>query len=385
MTSTVINLHIFFAPFRNESRALREAYTIAAMERFDEVIFAAYCEGSDATEERIAKAISVWRPELMSWPFLPGRVVRMLQFIEWTGRVVWRFRRSRIPIIQPHSLAALPAGVLTKLMTGAKIVYDAHELETERLGWSSVLRWGARILEGTLIHFVDHTLVVSDSIKAWYQEAYRVKNISTVRNLPSRRLSNIDRNSCLRDAFDIPNDQLIFIYQGLIARGRGIDVLLDVFKKLEPSKHLVLMGYGPQVALVKGYEERYPNIHYLEAVPAHEVLTYTAGADVGLCLIEDACLSYRYCLPNKLFEYMGVGLAVVGSDLPEIRKALKGYDQGWVVPSEPAAIRDVLDSIGARCWDTSATVGGEPSNVAYWEDEQEILTSLLHTLLEAQG
>ena len=68
----------------------------------------------------------------------------------------------------------------------------------------------------------------------------------------------------------------------------------------------------------------------MPAVPPDEVLDYTASADVGVTLVEDACLSYRYCLPNKLFEYVMARIPVVVSDLPEMKKLVNEYKIGAV-------------------------------------------------------
>jgi glycosyltransferase involved in cell wall biosynthesis len=53
-----------------------------------------------------------------------------------------------------------------------------------------------------------------------------------------------------------------------------------------------------------------------------------ADADIGINF-PAACLNTRYCLPNKLFEYMMAGLAVIASDLPEMRNVV-GRELGVV-------------------------------------------------------
>jgi glycosyltransferase involved in cell wall biosynthesis len=47
------------------------------------------------------------------------------------------------------------------------------------------------------------------------------------------------------------------------------------------------------------------------------MFTYIASADVGVVSTEPTSVSYRFSLPNKLFESMMAGLPVVVSDLPE--------------------------------------------------------------------
>ncbi len=53
-------------------------------------------------------------------------------------------------------------------------------------------------------------------------------------------------------------------------------------------------------------------------VPSDQVTLYAASADLGIAAIENVCLSYYYCSPNKLFEYLLAGVPVIASDLPEL-------------------------------------------------------------------
>jgi hypothetical protein len=43
-------------------------------------------------------------------------------------------------------------------------------------------------------------------------------------------------------------------------------------------------------------------VYFLGPVPKEEVVGYASSANVGAIPIKNACLSYYYCLPNKLFE-----------------------------------------------------------------------------------
>jgi glycosyltransferase involved in cell wall biosynthesis len=82
-------------------------------------------------------------------------------------------------------------------------------------------------------------------------------------------------------------------------------------------------------------------------VPQNVLLSYTASADIGVSLIENACLSYYYSLPNKLFEYQQAGLPVIASNFPEMSAIVGGYDLGELVdpddvPAITAAIHRLL-------------------------------------------
>ena len=210
--SVKTNLHLFFSPFRNESRALREANSLVASGCVDRVVFACYQQGSDPEVQEWGAGIDVWRAPLRRWPFLPGRVERVIQWVEWTLRVAFHYVRERPVVVHAHSLAALPAGVVLKLLGRSALIYDAHELESERNGWGSLLKGCARALERTLLSRVDYTIVVSDSIRDWYLRNYDLEKVATVRNLPVAPGSPLCGNTKLRETTGIPADHLLFLY-----------------------------------------------------------------------------------------------------------------------------------------------------------------------------
>ena len=58
-------------------------------------------------------------------------------------------------------------------------------------------------------------------------------------------------------------------------------------------------------------------------VPHEQVTSITQQADLGIAPIQNVCLSYYYCAPNKVFEYLLGGIPVIGSNFPELKKMCK--------------------------------------------------------------
>lgn len=80
-------------------------------------------------------------------------------------------------------------------------------------------------------------------------------------------------------------------------------------------------------------------------VAPEDVVSYVATADVGIIAAPNACLSYAYSLPNKLFEMSLAGLPLVVSDLVEMRRFVVSNGIGRVLPSD--APRDVARTVMA--------------------------------------
>jgi glycosyltransferase involved in cell wall biosynthesis len=265
-------------------------------------------------------------------------------------------------------------------MTGAPLIYDAHELETEAYGIGSFERRLSRWTERLLIRWVDRVVTVCDSIADWYEEEYGVELPDVVKNVPDWDLDLISSSDTLRLQFRIPEDALIFLYQGGLSPGRGIHAALKAFGRLHPDRHLVLMGFGVLEDEIRKVSAASDYVHFREAVPPNELAEYTSSADIGLCLIEPVCLSNYFCLPNKLFEYIGSGIPVIVSDLPEQRALIEAYDCGWVVGDDENALGELLASIDRDAVNRKATGVRAARRSLSWSKEAEILKNCYRAL-----
>ena len=127
------------------------------------------------------------------------------------------------------------------------------------------------------------------------------------------------------------------MYQGGLVEGRGIDLLLDAFKKRKNNRVVIIfMGYGELESKIQSISKSYNNIFFHKAVSPEMILNYTASADVGVALIENTCLSYNFCMPNKLFEYAMSGLPVLVSDMVEMSNFVKTHQMGIAIMNDTA-------------------------------------------------
>ncbi len=342
---SVINLHVYPSPFKFESRILRETKSIIELGLADEVIIASGWNKDLKNWERIDDKRSVKRFKLFFDRFKKNPLIDVLKYFEFILKVFVFYKGKKINIINCHSLFVLPVGYLLKLLESKVwLIYDAHELESQKAGLNKVGKYVSSVMEKFLVKKVDRLIVVSPSIGKWYENKYGLIKVVVLRNTPES--SNITgRHQVFNDMFSIPKTAMIFIYQGVVNKGRGIELLIKAFSGNAPDKHLVIMGYGPLVDLVKEAEKNTPNIHFLPAVHPSEIGYYTSGADVGVSVIENISLSYYYCLPNKLFEYLHSGLPVIVSNFPDMATVINQFDCGWVTEVSPEHLKKLLNAI----------------------------------------
>ena len=374
--------HLAFASFRNESRALRSASSALESAGAARVVFVGYAEaGAPAREDTMpgCHTIRLRRPPFRG---LPRIAARSIQWAFWTIQAVTTLRREHTDLLQCHSLAALPASVLVKILNRVPLIYDAHELETERVGWGSVQKWAARVLERRLITYSDHVFVVSSLIEQWYRDHYGIDAISLLRNVPRKPAGSFVQNRLLRNALGISDNVLLFIYLGAIGEGRGFRQIIEAFAGLGNDRHVVFMGGGPEdraVLEVVEASRRYGNVHWHPPVPNAQVIEYASGADVGISLIEDICLSYRYCLPNKVHECRLAGLPVIVSDLPEMARFVADSGCGWAVRPTADDLRALVSTIDRA--EIATVVSRVRQAPLTWDDEQRIYLNVFSRLL----
>lgn len=329
--------------FKYESRILKETKSLIDSGLVDRIFIAAIWESGLREHEQLDSKREVWRVPLKTRHLPNGRFWKVLKIIEWMIKIFIRFRKVPITLVNCHCLAVLPLGVMFKIFVKSKVIYDAHELETEK-NWPGAIKKMAKVLERILICHVDRVIVINNSIAQWYKNKYSLEEIYVVKNVPYKQ--DINPSNVLRGKFGIQDDEILFIYQGLL--DSRVKFLLDVFSKIDNKKHIVFMGCGILEDTVKKYEKNFSNIHFQPAVKPNEVLHYTASADVGINLIENLSLNHYYCLPNKVFEYILSGLPLIVSDFPEMGRLIDDCKCGWKVPVNERLVIELIENISKK-------------------------------------
>ena len=374
-----LNLHIYPSPFTNETRILKIIRSLKAQHVFSEIRVMALRKGELSAYESLGDGLSVMRIAPRFGKSVPTIIGTLIQFISWHVSALVALRGKSVACVNCHSLPVLPLSWMIATCKGAKLIYDTHELETETLSSKGMRRVIARIIERVFIHHCDAVFVVSPSIADWYKERYGLQHVTVVRNVPPA-FKQAAPTGKLRAALGLSASDEVYLYQGLLSRGRGIEALMEAFVTLYAPKHLVFMGYGdlqPEICKMATLHE---NIHFHPAVCPDEIPDYTADASVGLALIENLCLSYYYCLPNKLFEYAACGVPILASDFPEMQQIIQQFDAGWAVKPEAQAIRNAVATLAPASIAAKKARLGELASAYCWENEEAQLLDIYRNI-----
>ena len=270
---------------------------------------------------------------------------------------------------------------------GIRYVYDSHELEMHRkASYSWAIRRRRRYLERKLIRRADAVITVSESIAEHLKADYRIARPLLVANAPLLDGPTLLPTDVRQDV-DLTADVPLAVYVGKLTLNRGVE---QTVAALTYDSELHLATVGPRrkateenvVALAErlGVRER---LHFVDSVPPADIVGYIRTADVSVLPIQNACLSYDYCMPSKLLESVFAGIPVAVANLREMRRFVRRYQCGLVMDeTDPAHIARTLRQLVEQrgLFTLTPAAREEMASIYGWPSQAEKLGELYERL-----
>lgn len=292
--------------------------------------------------------------------------------------------KSPADVYHAHDLPTLPIACRAARKFGGKVVYDSHELYLECGHTAPLVRHWRRV-EEQLIHRADAVFTVCDSIGEELQQRYGVPMPTILRNCCEATTTRIGED-LTRAATGIASHTPVVLYQGGFAHGRGLTNLIRATHYIDDAA-VVFMGWGAVESELKsrvraeGLQDR---IYFIPPAPQSELLSWSAGAEVGVIPYQAVRLNNFYSCPNKLFEYINAGIAVAASGFPELARIIETYQVGRTF--DPESPEDIGRTVNEMLHDRDALAQMQRNSQAAarqlnWRVESEKLVSTYRNLL----
>ena len=287
-------------------------------------------------------------------------------------------------IVHCNDLDTLLAGFMLKENFGIPLIYDAHEIYPEQLAEhmrSDIWHSYYTELEKRLLEFTDGRITVCDSLGRYFEQNVQSREFVTIKNVVSK--------DYLPDAniLDRQNEPIKILYHGNYFKYRGLDEIIEAAPYVD-NAIFIFRGMGQHEGeLRRKVKERRldDKIFFEEPVSVDKLVLKASECDIGLNPFISVCKNTEYALPNKFFEYMMAGLAIVSSDLVEMSNLTQEHEVGILLKdTAPMSIAEALNHLINSREQLSMFRNNAYRSAKeefYWEKEEERLLEFYQKFL----
>jgi glycosyltransferase involved in cell wall biosynthesis len=263
-------------------------------------------------------------------------------------------------------------GALSNLNESCLKIYDCREVYSKltSLVYKPIKQLFWTYYEKINYKYIDKVLVTAKKDKEFLISKYGLKDISLILNFPN--IQNKKSMINIREKFKISENNKIFLYQGAIQIGRGIEQMITLLHHFEDSV-VCIIGKGEHkqkiIQLINKLNIS-KRVFFTGNIPYTELISVSKQADIGFSLIQPLSKSYKQALPNKLFEYGLAGIPTIASNFSEMKNYIARFKLGIAV--EPNNINDHINAVNKLLkWDDSKLLINTVKDNCTWDSQEQ--------------
>ncbi len=288
-------------------------------------------------------------------PYAGDGIMRYLNMVSYLVVATWAGLRRPAPHVvlgsSPHLLTGLAALLIAKRHR-VPFVLEVRDLWPDTLidlGLTNpiVIR-PLSLLEHLLYRCASGIVPVSNGIYARIlAKGVPDAKLTLVPNAPSQ-VQVGGRTD--REAFRARlgwTDRVVFIYSGAHGIANALDNVIAAVRILDAGSRalIVMLGDGPEKSRLMEQSVGIPHLQFLPSVPGLQVQAYLEAADVGIISLRASGV-FEGVIPNKLIDYMVVGLPVVTTVPGESWRIIERAESGVLVePDNPELLASAIERL----------------------------------------
>jgi glycosyltransferase involved in cell wall biosynthesis len=268
--------------------------------------------------------------------------VRDMPLVALLGLVAARLKR--LPFFYWMSFPAPEGQIMLARKRGLSMGLAAYLFPLLWRGWFYHF-----VLYRIVLPLADHVFVQSERMR----DDLAARGISPAKLTPVVMGVDLERSVPERiTAAEEPRlmGKRVLVYLGTLARGRQIEILFDVLRRVREryaDALLVLVGEAEDQAQERWLRSRARDAGVADAVlftgwlPIEEGWRYVRAAEVGLAPYPRGSLLDSGS-PTKVIEYLALGVPVVANDNPDQERVLRDGGGGLCVQLDAAQFADAI-------------------------------------------
>lgn len=289
-------------------------------------------------------------------------------------------------LIHANDWEALPVAVHAAQVRKAHVIADLHEyapgVQEESAYWRFFYKPSIDYFLRTYIGAAAATITVGDAVAERYAQNFGLRPV-TVLNVPTYH-TDVPFKPC-------DPERIHLIHHGVAMRNRHLETMIEAVAAADPKFHLHFMlvehhrGYVEELTQLA--KQLAPDrVCFHPPVAPDEVVPQIAQFDIGFFLLPPINFNYRAALPNKFFDFIHAGLAVLIGPSLEMSRMTTEHQVGWVAPAfTAAAATRVLNQLQVAEIDQMKRNARKASTVITVDREMDKLLAIYRQLLSAKA
>lgn len=321
---------------------------------------------------------------------LPSASFVVLKTLEMYVRFMLLIIRERPSVLWIHNMEmagiALASRTLRRVGLVGAIVWDQHELPSDRTLRSQVWRWA-----------LFHTISRIDGVVVANPEREKLLRRLGILKAPSLSLENYADREFSQSAKQNVAEELsiwlsgeqYYLAQGGASPGRNFEVLAEAV--IKRGDRLVVVGDRPE-ARVRHLKQKFgdvvhQHIFFTGWVEQKDVAHFIDGARAAIVFYSTNSRNGRYCAPNRLYQALSRGLPVIVGCNPPLKRLVESYGCGIVASTDGRDLTDVLRSLDCfdRAQDRVCAASRKLGEMFVFERQYDDVSHWLKLVMQGNG
>ena len=316
-----------FSDIRYDARVLKQANTLAKAGYFVRLVM----YNSSISKLKKTTSNNIEKVEI---PFMKrystktkfDRLIRTLSFFNIFIQYFFRLVFQKADYYHAHNYFIGWILYLGAFIHGGKFIYDCHEIIwAEKESYHKI----GGYIEKFLLPKASLAICPSfDRARLIKDHYHLVKTILPLYNYPGVERRKKAKPNILKNELGVSQNTKILLYTGMLSvKTRLQDNIIKALSRIPDNIIFAMIGYGhpDEISFLYEIANQYSTkdkVFVLPPKPYMHLKRYIECADIGVSLLKDNGLAYRYHALNKFYDYVSGGIAVLASNFPTFRNEI---------------------------------------------------------------